>query len=72
MGKAAEALEALKADTTPSFQFLASLLDLVAQGNDKRIEHISKFLIFFQGSQPKVEIRLEPKALGARQSGLLI
>lgn len=58
MGKAAETLEALKADTTPSFQLLASLLDLVAQ-DDECIEHISKFLIFFQGSRPKVEIRLE-------------
>lgn len=29
------ASENLKSDTTPSFQFLALLLDLVAQDNDK-------------------------------------
>lgn len=35
------ALGTLKSDTTPSFQFLASLLDLVVQGHNKCIEHIS-------------------------------
>lgn len=38
--------EKLKTDTTPSFQFLALLLDLVARDNDKCIEHISEFCIF--------------------------
>lgn len=33
--------DSLKSDTTPSFQFLALLLDLVAKDRDKCIEHIS-------------------------------
>lgn len=46
MGKAAVALEALKADTTPSLQFLASLLDLVAQDSDKLTNILSTFPSF--------------------------
>lgn len=53
--KAARQLERLKADTTPSFQFLALPLDLLAQDNDKCIEHISEFLIFSKGLGPRLK-----------------
>lgn len=54
-GRAGSSRDSLKSDTTPSFQFLAPLLDLVAQDHHKCTEHISQFRDFSKGLCPGLQ-----------------